>query len=48
MCQENPQANPFDKSSLFMIPTELTDRIYDVVHFPQQHAVHLLVELGEV
>ena len=31
-----------------MIPAELTDRIDDVIHLPQGHSVHLLVELIEV
>ena len=48
MCQENTQANPFDESSLLVIPAELADRIYNVVHLPQWHPVHLLVELVEV
>ena len=31
-----------------MIPAELTDRINDVVHLPQGHPIHLLVELIEI
>ena len=48
VCQENPQANPFDKASFLMIPAQPTDRIYNVIHLRKRHAVHLLVELVEV
>ena len=31
-----------------MIPAEFADRIDDVIHLPERHSVHLLVELMEV
>ena len=31
-----------------MIPAEGTDRINDLIHFPQRHTVHLAVQLIEI
>lgn len=31
-----------------MIPAELADRVYDFVHLPERHSIHLLVELVEI
>ena len=31
-----------------MIPTQLTDRIYNVVHLPERHPVHLLIQIIEI
>ena len=44
----NANLDTLNKTSLFMIPAELTDRIDDVIHLPQGHPVHLLVKLIEV
>ena len=48
MCQENTQADPLNEPCPLMISAELTDRIYNVVHLSQRHAVHLLVEFMEM
>ena len=37
-----------NKTSLFIIPAELADRVNNVIHLPQGHSVHLLVKLIEV
>ena len=33
------------ESSLLMFPTEGTNSIYDPIHFPEGHTVHLLVQI---
>ena len=37
-----------DKASSFVIPAEGTDGIDDLIHLPQLHTVHCLVELIEI
>jgi len=48
LCKQNTQANPFNEASPLMIPAEFTDRVDDLVHLPERHSVHLLVELVEI
>ena len=48
MRQENTQTDSFDEASPLMIAAESANRIDDLIHLPQRHAIHLLVELMEV
>ena len=46
--QQNTHANSFEKTSFFMVTAKFTHRVYDFIHIPERHLVHLLVELIEV
>ena len=46
--QMGPDLNPLHKSSLFMIPTQGTNHIDDLIHLLQGLAVHALVKFLEV
>ena len=43
-----PRRIPPNETSLFVIPTQPTNRVYNVIHLPGRHSVHLPVELIEV
>ena len=48
MCQKNTQTDSFNEACPLMIPAEPANRIDDLIHLPQRHAIHLLVELVEI
>lgn len=45
--QTDTNFNTFYKAFLFMIPAQLINRIDDLIHLPQGHPIHLLVEFVE-
>jgi hypothetical protein len=46
--QKNSDADSIDETRTLVIPAEFADWIDDLIHFPQGHSVHLLVEFIEV
>ena len=46
--QSHTNLDSLNKTCPLMIPAELADRVYDFVHLPERHSIHLLVELVEI
>ena len=44
----NTNLDTFNEASLFVIPAELADQIYDLIHIPDGHSVHLPVKFVEI
>ena len=44
----NTNLDTLNKASLFVIPAELTARINDLIHIPDCHSVHLLIEFVKI
>ena len=48
LCQPYPNLHTVDEAGAFVVTAEGADRIYDLIHLPQRHAVHQLVQLVEI
>ena len=44
----NSNLDTLNEAGLFVIPTELADRIDNLVHIPEWHTVHLLIQLLKI
>ena len=47
-CQPHPDLHAVDKAGAFVVTAEGADWIHDLIHLPERHAVHQLVQLVEI
>ena len=48
LCQPDADLYTVDEAVAFVVTAEGADRIYDLIHLPERHAVHQLIQLMEI
>ena len=48
LCQPDADLHAVDEAGAFMVTAEGADWIHDLIHLPERHAVHQLVQLVEI
>ena len=48
LCQPHSDLHTVDEAGAFVVTTEGADWIHDLIHLPERHAIHQLVQLMEV
>ena len=48
LCQTYPDLHAVDAAGAFVVTAEGADWIHDLIHLPEWHAIHQLVQLMEV
>ena len=48
LCQSDTDLHAVDEAGAFVVTAEGADWIHDLIHLPERHAIHQLVQLMEV
>ena len=48
LCQPDADLHTVDEAGAFVVTAEGADWIHDLIHLPERHAVHQLVQLVEI
>ena len=48
LCQPDADLHTVDEAGAFVVTAEGADRIDDLIHLPERHAVHQLIQLMEI